>query len=107
MFVKYNFTVVPGKHSFPTVAYNGNHSFWILCLLIYYRFFPIWMCHFDSVISLAWVLSQKIKLWSSYEMFCSCFLISHFEYNIVLYSLVLGIILCLTKLFSLFSVGMS
>ena len=36
------------------------------------------MCHFDSVFFS--VLSQTIKLSSSYEMFCSCFPVSLYYY---------------------------
>ena len=39
-------------------------------LLIFYH--CIWMCHFDTLVSLG-VYSQRIKLSSSYEMFSSCF----------------------------------
>ena len=65
------------KYCATETSRNMVNNMWILKnslidLLLFY--FPICMCHFDSVF--LWVLTETIKLSSSYEIFCSCFLAS-------------------------------
>ena len=60
------------------VAYNDKpciFDFLLIDLLL--NFFPIWMCHFDSVVS----LYVKLDSLACFPLVFWC----HFEYKIVLY----------------------
>ena len=59
---------------FLTVAYSGKHC--ILDLSLIYLLLSFCYLDVSFLFSGLWVLSQTIKLLTSYEMFSSCFLVS-------------------------------
>ena len=64
---------------FLKVAYDGRHfildlSSIDLLLILLLLFFSIWICHFDSVVSL--VVERENQALTCYIIFSSCFLVS-------------------------------